>query len=124
MKILYNADVLSEKTILLWYTKGKNPKAIRSLRAHAVFRAVAAHRIALLIVLEPAEFPVPSQTLCHRGQGPEWQRLNWRSASVFSAEPRGGVCAPHAAYGAGTRDFCRGYGAVHQVARRGGGGRR
>jgi len=26
MKILYNSDVLSEKTILLWYTKGKNPK--------------------------------------------------------------------------------------------------
>ena len=31
MKILYNADVLSEKTILLWYTKGKNPKAKRFL---------------------------------------------------------------------------------------------
>ena len=31
MKILYNADVLSEKTILLWYTKGKNPKVFKAI---------------------------------------------------------------------------------------------
>ncbi len=47
MKILYNSDVLSEKTILLWYTKGKNPKveALRSTLCACRYRRASPERI-------------------------------------------------------------------------------